>query len=139
MRRCCHWWQLLVGLSLLVLVLLQCVPTPSRAASAPLQGVHQATVPLLCPSALMFGLTTQCAIDALSERDTYPFTAAAHDRVKIRIQVVSGTLDPAIHVYSPTGEQLCVAFTSQVLAEIGNCALPVAGSYTLFVDDTYRS
>jgi len=81
----------------------------------------------------------QCAIDAPSKQDTYPFTAAAHDRVKIRIQVVSGTLDPAIHVYSPTGEQLCAAFTSQVLAEIGNCALPVAGSYTLVVDDTYRS
>jgi hypothetical protein len=139
MRRCCHCWQLLVGLSLLFLVLLQRVPAPSRAVSAPLQGVRQAAAPLLCPSALTFGLTTQCAIDAPDEHDTYPFTAAASDKVKIRIQVISGTLDPAIHVYSPTGVQLCVAFTSQVLAEIGNCTLPVAGNYTLVVDDTYRT
>jgi hypothetical protein len=124
---------------MLSFILLQRVPAPSLAAYTPLQLAPQAAVPLLCPSVLVFGLTIQCAVEASSKQDTYPFTAAANDKLKIRIQVIGGALDPAIHVYSPTGEQICTAFTSQVLAEIGNCGLPVAGDYTLVVDDTYRS
>jgi hypothetical protein len=136
-RRCHHCWHLLVGFTLLSLALLQSIPARGRAA--PLWVEPQATEPLLCPSALTFGLATQCAIDAADEHDAYSFTAAANDKVKIRIQVITGALDPAIHVYSPTNAKLCEAFTSQVFAEITNCTLPVAGNYMLVVDDTYST
>jgi hypothetical protein len=139
MHRRYYCLRVLVGLSMLSFILLQRIPVPSLAAYAPLQHAPKAGVPLLCPSVLVFGLTIQCAVAALNEQNTYPFTAAANDKLKIRVQVIGGALDPAIHVYSSTGEQICTAFTSLVLAEIGNCVLPVAGNYRLVVDDTYRT
>src|SRR5262249_6510739 len=95
--------------------------------------------PEQCPSALIFGVSIQCSIDAIDERDSYPFTAEKGDRVKVRIQLIAGDLDPAIHIYSPTGVKICTAFTSGSITEISGCNLPTSGDYTLAVDDTYRT
>src|SRR6478672_9137267 len=65
-----------------------------------------------CPTSLIFGVSIQCSIEAIDERDIYPFMAEKDDRVKVRIQLMAGDLDPAIHIYSPTGVKICTAFTS---------------------------
>jgi hypothetical protein len=125
------------------------IPYPALADSATVsQTTHHrsrsalaqqrlAASPTICPTELRFGLTIQCAIASPAERDSYTFTATQGDIVKVRIRLVTGALDPAIHLFNAQNKQLCAAFTSDTLAEIGSCTLQATGTYTLAVDDTY--
>src|SRR5262245_31946828 len=79
-----------------------------------------ATTPT-CPASLSFGIVIQCAISAIGETDTYTFTATHDDKVVVRIAMTSGDLDPAIHILDPARTQICMAFTSERVAEISNC------------------
>ncbi|HEX6290377.1 MAG TPA: hypothetical protein VFZ66_14400 [Herpetosiphonaceae bacterium] len=92
-----------------------------------------------CATALDFGETMQCTIDLAGEIDMHTFTAAIDDVVKVRMTRISGTLNPAVHIYDPDGANMCSAFTSEKIVEINNCVIPRAGIYTLHASDTYRT
>lgn len=92
-----------------------------------------------CLSTISFGETKQCSVESAGESDSFTFTAAANDEIKVRMVRIDGGLNPAIHIFSPDNASLCSAFTSDNVAEIGHCTIPEAGTYTLVADDTYRT
>lgn len=85
---------------------------------------------------IRYGQTLAGSISMLGQTDTYTFTAAAGDQVKIRMTRTSDTLRPRIRVYDQTGTNICTAFSSAAVAEIGSCSLVDAGAYAMLVDDT---
>jgi hypothetical protein len=82
------------------------------------------------PVSIAFGQTLAGSIITPAEMDTYTFTASAGDKVLVRMGKPTGTLAPAIRVYSPDGTRLCEAH-SGIVAEIASCTLPSAGTYSI--------
>jgi hypothetical protein len=91
-----------------------------------------------CPDTLTIGQAIECSITAAGETDAYPFAAAAGDRIKALIVRQLDSIDPSIRIMDPAGKQVCAAFNSDQLAEIGGCILSSTGTHTLLVEDTYR-
>ncbi len=60
-------------------------------------------------TAISFGQTLIGSIAASGDVDTYTFSAAANDRVLVTMAVSSGSLDPDIELYDPTGVLVCSA------------------------------
>ena len=58
-----------------------------------------------CPPDIQFGETIECSIDAPSEIDRYVFSAAAGDKVLVRM-VSGGVIWPSVRVHGPDGEEL---------------------------------
>lgn len=126
-------------LSLLLTFLLLVSSAASNIASARSVApgtTHEATA---CVAAISFGQTKQCSVESGGENDTFSFTAAANDEIKVRMVRISGDLNPAVHIYSPADASICSAFSSEKVVEIGHCAIPADGTYTLVADDTYRT
>ena len=126
-------------LSMLLTFLLLVSSLASNVASARSimpDTIHEAAT---CVAAISFGETKQCSVESAGESDTFSFTAAANDEIKVRMVRISGDLNPAVHIYSPADASICSAFSSEKVVEIGHCTIPADGTYTLVADDTYRT
>ena len=97
-----------------------------------LQKLKKPVIPIL----IEFGNTLTGSIIKPAQMKTYTFSANAGDSVLLRVLRVSGNLEPAIRIYSPSGTKLCEN-SGYSMAEIENCALPSNGNYTVFVFDDY--
>jgi hypothetical protein len=89
-----------------------------------------------CPTTIGFGQTITCAITAVDEIHGFSFTASAGDQVLLRITRTSGTLRPRMTVQQ-AGQYLCGNFALTTTTAI--CAIRASGSYTLLIDDTFRT
>lgn len=76
------------------------------------------------------------AIVSPAQMDTYTFTVATSDTVRVRMRAVSGDLHPGIRLYGPDGTLLCEDEASGT-AEIVDCALPGSGAYTILAFDSF--
>ena len=101
--------------------------------------VTQSPTPSLpvCPPSIGFGETIQCSITTAGEVDGYTFTASAGDVVLVRMTATSGNLWPEVRLYAPGGGKLCEEY-GPTTAEIGECALPSDGTYTILADDGFN-
>lgn len=80
-----------------------------------------------------FGKVVSGTVDPAGEVDTYIFSAIASDTVLVRMSRVSGSLWPALILYSPNGTELKSDYGSDV-AEV-NCTLAETGEYTVNASD----
>ncbi|HEY0603770.1 MAG TPA: hypothetical protein VGD58_12705 [Herpetosiphonaceae bacterium] len=126
-------------LGLLLALLLLVSSAASNVAVARSIAPSAAQEAVACTSAISFGETRQCSVESEGESDTFTFTAAANDEIKVRMVRLSGDLNPAVHIYNSSSTSICSAFTSDKVVEIGHCTIPTAGSYKLVADDTYRT
>jgi hypothetical protein len=112
-----------------------------------LSGLHhpaRAALPVTIPAppsaslALAFGDTIQASLDAPGELDSFSFSAAAGDKVLVRMSKLTGaTLWPEIKIFSGA-LQICQAY-STASAEIASCSLSADGEYTLQAKDHLTS
>lgn len=87
-------------------------------------------------SPLTFGQTLTGDIALAAEMDVYTFNAFTGDRVMIAMAISSGSLDPQIRLYDPSGSLICQAnYTNGGFAEINDCPLPTDGIYVTIVND----
>ncbi|HEY0735955.1 MAG TPA: hypothetical protein VGD69_13665 [Herpetosiphonaceae bacterium] len=126
-------------LGLLLALLLLVSSADSNIAVARSIAPSAAQEAVACTSAISFGETRQCSVESEGESDNFTFTAAANDEIKVRMVRLSGDLNPAVHIYSSSNTNICSAFTSDKVVEIGHCTIPAAGSYKLVADDTYHT
>lgn len=141
-----HVHALINVVSVCLLPLLLSVDSPLRGAAvtkATWPGAdgtgHELHVAGDCPSNVAFGTTTQCEILAAGETDIYTFTASENNTIKVKLARTSGNLDPSIRIYSSTGKNICSAFSSDTIVDIGACTMPSSGTYTLEVNDTFSN
>jgi hypothetical protein len=69
--------------------------------------------------------------------DGYTFYASAGDVVLVRMSLASGDLWPEVRLYAPGGSKICED-DEPTTAEIGGCALPSDGTYTILADDGFN-
>jgi len=83
------------------------------------------------PSSVNYGQTLSNSINGLGEMDVYTFTASANDGVTIRLRKTSGTVNPVIELYGPTGSSVVGATANQI-----DYRPTVAGTYKIIVRDS---
>ena len=84
-------------------------------------------------TAIQYGITVQDTLEQLAEMDSYIFSATANDVITIQM-TGSSSLQPAIEVYSPTGEKLIREVgdaLSPLNAKIDTLKLLQSGTYTI--------
>ena len=96
----------------------------------------QSMTTAVCPSTVNFGEAIECSIETGGERDTYTFTAAANDRVMIRMIRTSGTFEPEFKVYDPNGTEVCGNYGAPVTGR--TCQLAYNGTYTLLAFESFN-
>ncbi len=79
------------------------------------------------------GQTADGTFDAPEEQQVYTFTARAGQYLGLYMERVSGTVDPIVHVYSPTGDELASDDNSggNRAALLRNVELPIDGLYSI--------
>jgi len=89
------------------------------------------------PFSLAYGSLFQGAIGNVSEMVAFRFEALAGDIVLMRINRTSGTMNPYLELFDPTGKRVATKgpLYPYERAEILDQTLTVAGKYTLFVRD----
>lgn len=86
------------------------------------------------PLSIAFGSTLSGSIGLPAEMDTYTFTAAAGDKVLLRLSSDTSSITPDLRLFSPAGTLLCHDYNSYP-AEISSCDLPAAGAYSILLGD----
>ncbi len=84
-----------------------------------------------------FGETLVGTVETAAQMDAYCFVAAAGDVVLVRMTATSGNLWPELRLYGPGGGKLCEEY-DPTTAEIGECALPSDGTYTILAGDGFN-
>jgi hypothetical protein len=82
-------------------------------------------------TSIAYGQTLSGSIAIAPEMDVFAFTGNAGDRVIVRMQITSGSLDPNLRIYNPDGSQLCSNSTIFNLLEL-NCTLVTNGLHMIF-------
>jgi len=82
-----------------------------------------------------FGEVISGSIDPAGEVDDYVFSAIANDTILVRMSRISGSLWPALILYSPNGTELEKDYGSDMV-EV-NCTLAETGKYTVNASDHF--
>ena len=82
-------------------------------------------------TAIAYGQTLSGHITTAPEMDVFAFTGSSGEKVILRKQVTSGSLDPHLRIYNPDGTLLCSDNTIFNQLEI-NCTLAVGGLHMIF-------
>lgn len=82
-----------------------------------------------------FGEVISGSIDPAGEVDDYVFSAIANDTILVRMSRISGSLWPAVILYSPNGTELEKDYGSDMV-EV-NCTLAETGEYTVNASDHF--
>ncbi len=79
------------------------------------------------------GQTADGTFDAPEEQHVYTFTAKARQYLGLYMERISGTVDPVVHLYSPTGDEVASDDNSggNRAALLRNVELPVDGLYSI--------
>jgi hypothetical protein len=85
-------------------------------------------------AALAYGVPTNGNILVQSAMNAYTFTAKANDQVFLRIKANSGNMQPAVSVYSQSGEVVCGNYTFGTFLSF-NCSITSDGTYNVIVDE----
>lgn len=96
---------------------------------------QSAILGLLVP--INFGETAKGSIDAAAEVDVFTFTANAEDTILVRASRASESVWPGIRVFDPNGN-LLREVSSSVTAEIGSLRLPIGGTYSIHIFDSFN-
>lgn len=125
-----HW--LFIALVVLLLAML----APAMFDPDVVQAETYSAVPDCSPT-LAFDTVVSCSIADLAEVGSYTFAANANDVIVIRVTRTGGTLQPRIVVQQAANQYLCGNFdliSTEVL-----CTIPANGTYTVLIDDTFRT
>jgi hypothetical protein len=86
--------------------------------------------------AMTYGQTRAGTLAERAITDAHRLTAAAGDRVLVRLAETTSDLEPTIRLYDPQGDEV-VDVTDYSLAEVNALQLPASGTYTLLACDSH--
>ncbi len=84
---------------------------------------------------IRFGQTVTGDIDAVAMADTYLFTAANANLIKLTMTRTSGSYRPRLTVFDSGGKVICTNYSFNDTIELNNCAITSDGKFTILVDD----
>lgn len=117
------FWHFTIGLLLLLFL---SISPPIQVTAGRL--VFSGTA--ACPPNLAFGETIHCSIDLTGETDSFGFSGAAGDRIRVRVVTTSGALSPFREIIRPDGTSLCGTVVTEM-----TCLLDASGVHTLLIND----
>lgn len=83
-----------------------------------------------CPASLTYGSTIHCTLDFAGETDSFTFTAAVGDRIRVRVVKTSGAMTPFQEIIRPGGTSLCETIVGEI-----SCTIDSEGTHTLLIND----
>lgn len=82
---------------------------------------------------LLFGQYHADTLVASGEIDAYSFTAAANDRIFLRLGSTTSGLKPYVRLYDHNGTKICADYSYGSTVELSSCPILMGGTYTLIV------
>lgn len=86
-------------------------------------------------TSITFGQTVQAAIEEVAAFNTYTFTGQQGDKLNLTLTRTAGSVNFAVYVYNPAGEQICYNYYGDSPFSLNNCALTNSGTHTILVFD----
>ncbi len=101
-----------------------------------------ACVQMHAAAPLSFDQVTTGAISSAAQSTTHTFSASAADVISFALSVTSGTLQPVIELYDPTGTDIAFNYNGNPYGcsagstlEMNNVKIPSTGTYTVLIKD----
>ena len=98
--------------------------------------------PARAATPLLLDQITTGTISQVAQSNTYSLSANAADVVSFTLSVTSGTLQPVIELYGPTGTQIAFNYNGNPFGcsagstlEMDNVGIPSTGTYTVLIKD----
>jgi hypothetical protein len=86
------------------------------------------------PIAIDYGSFVTGAITSIVEHDTYAFSGAAGDTIRMVINRAGGSFNPSVAVYRPGGTLLCSQGTVGASLTL-ECTLDISGTHAILIGD----
>lgn len=119
-----------IGLLLFLLMLTFALGSADRVVAGNPRAQVEPAAPTACPppNTLTFGETIQCSIDAAGEVDSFTFSGATGDRIRVAVAETSGSFTAFMEVRRPNGTKVCETIVGKL-----TCLLDATGTHTLLV------